>query len=153
MVDNSLVLNGKGNFVGDCSPLLCVSTDHSYTAEVELFIEGDATGGLVLFYNNGYYSGILADSKNVLANLRGWQFVTEHNVIERHVSLKIKNVNNVVDMYYCTDGEKWTKIENSIDVSGMHHNVLSGFMSLRIGLCSIGEGKVIFKNFKYQAVK
>ena len=44
-------------------------------------------------------------------------------------------------MYYSTDGDKWNKIENSLEVSGMHHNVLSGFLSLRIGLCSMGEGK------------
>jgi len=122
-------------------------------AEVELFIEGDATGGLMLFYNNSYYSGILADHENVLANLRGWQFITEKDVIDSHVFLRRKNRNSTVDMFYSMDGENWNKIENSLDVSGMHHNVLSGFLSLRIGLCSIGEGRVTFKNFIYQPIK
>jgi xylan 1,4-beta-xylosidase len=153
LTDNSLNLKGKGNSIGDCSPLLCIPSDHSYTAEVELFIEGNATGGLVLFYNNNYSSGILADKENVLANLRGWQFPTEKNVIQKHVYLKIKNINHTVDMFYSTDGVKWNKIENSLDVSGMHHNVLGGFMSLRIGLCSMGNGSVKFKNFKYSPIK
>jgi xylan 1,4-beta-xylosidase len=153
MADNGLVLNGKGNAVGECSPLLCVPSDHSYTAEVELFIEGKATGGLVLFYNNNYHSGILADSENILANLRGWQFATEKNVIKHHVFLRLENRNNTVDMFYSFDGVKWIKIQNSLDVSAMHHNVLSGFMSLRIGLCSIGDGTVKFKNFKYKPIK
>jgi len=108
---------------------------------------------LILFYNNNFNSGILADSKNILANLRGWQFVTEHNVIKNHVFLRLKNINNTVDMYYSTDAKNWTKIENSIEVSSMHHNVLSGFMSLKIGLCSIGEGSVTFTNFTYSPVK
>jgi beta-xylosidase len=56
-------------------------------------------------------------------------------------------------MYYSNDGEKWNKIENSVEVSSYHHNVLNGFLSLRLGLCSIGDGKVIFKNFKYQSIK
>lgn len=152
VADNSLVIKGKGNSVGNCSPLLCVPSHHSYTAEVELFIEGNAIGGLVLFYNNNFNSGILADSENVLANLRGWQFVTESKAFKNHVFLKLKNINNTVDMFYSTDGVKWNKISNSIEVSALHHNVLSGFMSLRIGLCSIGSGSVKFKNFRYQPI-
>jgi len=68
------------------------------------------------------------------------------------VFLRLKNINRIVDMYYSTDGIIWKKIENSVEVAGMHHNVLSGFLSLRIGLCSIGEGKVKFKNFNYKAI-
>ncbi len=150
--NNSLSINGKGDYVGSSSPLLCIPLDHSYTAEVELLIEGKATGGLVLFYNSGAFSGILANNGNILANLHGWQFETEKNVIEKHVFLRLKNVNNTVDMYYSIDGDKWNKIENSLEVSGMHHNVLSGFLSLRIGLTAMGEGKVTFKNFKYHPI-
>lgn len=150
---NSLTIKAKGNSVANCSPMLCNPSDHSYTADVEMNIEGNAIGGLVLFYNNEFNSGILADGKNILAKLRGWQFPTEKNVIQNHVFLRLKNINNTVDMYYSADGLKWNKIENSIEVSSMHHNVLSGFMSLRIGLCSIGDGSVKFKNFKYNAIK
>jgi len=153
VADNTLVIQARGRSVGSCSPLLCIPSDHSYTAEVELFIEGNATGGLVLFYNNGYNSGILADHEDILANLRGWQFATEKNVIKNHVFLRLKNINNTVDMFYSTDGTKWNKIENSLDVSAMHHNVLSGFLSLRIGLCSIGHGSVKFKNFIYEPIR
>ena len=153
LVDNSLVIKAKGNSVGNCSPLLCIPSDHSYTAEVELFIEGNATGGLILFYNNNYSSGILANNENVLANLRGWQFVTESKVIKNHVFLRLKNIKNTVDMFYSTDGIKWNKIENSVEVSSLNHNVLGGFLSLRIGLCSIGEGRVKFKNFRYNPIK
>jgi xylan 1,4-beta-xylosidase len=153
LLNNSLVINAKGNSVGDCSPLLCIPSHHSYVAEVELDIEGEAVGGIVLFYNSNAYSGILADKKNILANLRGWQFPTEKNVIRNHVFLRIKNINNTVDMYYSLNGEIWNKIENSVEVSAYHHNVLGGFLSLRIGLCSIGEGKVTFKNFVYEPIK
>ncbi len=148
--NNNITINGKGTSVADCSPMLCIPEDHAYTAQVELEIEEDAVGGIVLFYNERAFSGILADKNNVLANLRGWQFATEANVLKRHVYLRLKNINNTVDMYYSLDGEKWTKIENSFEASAYHHNVLSGFMSLRIGLCSMGNGKVVFKNFEYK---
>lgn len=151
--NQGLVIAGKGSSVADCSPMLCIPADHAYTAEVELELEGDAVGGLVLFYNEKAFSGILADATNVLANLRGWQFPAEPDVIERHVFLRLKNIHNTVDMYYSLDGNEWTKIENSFEASAYHHNVLSGFMSLRIGLCSIGEGNVIFKSFNYKSLK
>lgn len=151
--DNSLEIKAKGHSVGDCSPMLCVPSHHSYMAQVELSIEGEASGGLVLFYNNNTHSGILADSENVLADLRGWQFATEKKVLKNHVFLRLKNINNTVDMFYSLDGDKWIKIENSVEVSAYHHNVLSGFMSLRIGLCAVGTGKVKFKNFKYETIK
>jgi beta-xylosidase len=153
LADNSLVIKSKGHSVGDCSPLVCIPSNHSYIAQVELFIEGEATGGLVLFYNSNFYSGILADKENVLANLRGWQFPTEKRVIKNHVFLRLKNINNTVDMYYSIDGEKWNKIENSIEVSSYNHNVLSGFLGLRLGLCSIGDGNIKFKKFIYKSIK
>ena len=133
--------------------MLTIPSNHSYTAEVELFIEGKATGGLVLFYNRNASSGILANNENILANINGWQFETEKSVIKNHVFLRLKNINNTVDLYYSTDGIKWNKIENSLEISGKHHNVLGGFLSLKIGLCSMGDGKVTFKNFKYKSIK
>jgi beta-xylosidase len=153
MVDNSLVIKAKGMAVGNCAPLLCIPSDNSYVAQVELFIEGDVIGGLVLFYNNNAYSGILADEKNILANLRGWQFPTEKQVIKNHAFLRLQNMNNTVDMFYSLDGEKWIKIENSVEISSLNHNVLGGFLSVRLGLCSMGNGKVKFKNFKYMPLK
>ena len=153
LVNNSLVIKAKGQSVGDCSPMLCIPADHSYIAEVELVIEGNATGGMVLFYNNSFHSGILTDKSNIITDLRGWQFPTEKNVVKNHVYLRLKNINSTVDMYYSLDGINWIKTESSVEVSGLHHNVLSGFLSLRIGLCSMGNGTVKFRNFIYKSLK
>lgn len=147
-----LSIKGKGNSVGNSAPMVCVPSDHSYITEVELEIENDATAGLVLFYNNSYFSGILADKHDILTNLKGWQYPIEKNVHKKHVYLRLKNVNNTVDMFYSFDGKDWKKTENSFEVSSYNHNVLSGFLGLRIALCSIGEGSVTFRNFRYYAI-
>ncbi|MDR1645813.1 MAG: family 43 glycosylhydrolase [Tannerellaceae bacterium] len=146
---HSLTMKAKGRSVQDSPPLLCIPSHHSYTVDVEISTEGNTTAGLMLFYNPNFHSGILANSRNILANLRGWQFVTERNVINNHTFLRLKKTDNIVDMFYSPDGKEWIKIENSIEVSSMHHNVLSGFLSLRIGLCAIGDGSAKFKNFVY----
>ena len=148
--EDQLEIKAKGDSISNSSPLLCNPSHHSYTAEVEMTIEGNAIGGLVLFYSERASSGILTDHQNILANINGWQFVTEHNVVDRHVYLRMKNINSTVDLFYSLDGENWIKIENSLNISGFHHNVLGGFMGVRIGLCAIGEGAVKFRNFKYE---
>ena len=98
-------------------------------------------------------SSIKLDKSDVLSNLRGWQFPTETNVHKRHVFLKLKNYEDVVDMYYSLDGKNWTKTTNSFDISGYHHNVLGEFLAVRIALVSIGEGSVTFKDFNYQPIE
>jgi len=148
--DGSISIEGKGRTIADCSPMLCIPSDHNYSAQVEMTISGDAIGGLTLFYNRQASSGILADHENIITNIKGWQFPTERDVIDRHVFLRIENIENVVDMYYSLDGIDWIKTENSLEVSAFHHNVLGGFMSLRIGLCSIGDGEVTFSDFRYR---
>ncbi len=151
--NNSLTIAAKGNHVGECSPLLCIPQDHSYDAEVEFETEGDAKAALVLFYNDRTFSGIAADKDHVFSIIRDWTNPTEKKPGIRHAYLKLQNRNHLVNMFYSLDGKKWQKIENSLEVSGIHHNALGGFMSLRIGLCSIGTGRVIFRNFKYKAMK
>jgi len=152
LADKSLTIKARGHSIGESSPLLCIPPNHSYIAQIELTITGNATGGLVLFYNNAMSSGILADTDNILANLRGWQFPTEKSVLKGHVFLRLKKIENMVDMYYSLDGQQWVKIENSLEVSGFNHNVLSGFLSLRLGLCAVGNGSVKFRNFVYTPV-
>ena len=70
-------------------------------------------------------------------------------MIKNHVFLRLKNVENTVDLYYSTNGNTWIKIENSLEISGFNHNAFGGFLAVRIGLCSFGEGTVQFKNFRF----
>jgi len=74
-------------------------------------------------------------------------------VNNHHVFLKLKNIENTVDMFYRADGVKWNKTESSLEVSSLNHNVLGGFLSLRIDLCSIEDGSVSFRNFRYKAIQ
>ncbi|MEL4308330.1 family 43 glycosylhydrolase [Joostella sp. CR20] len=150
--NNTLTIKGKGNNIANSAPVLLVPSDHSYTAEIELETTGTAIGGFTLFYNDRAFSGVLADKKDVYTNLRGWQFVTEKDVLKNKVHLKLENKENVVNMYYSTDGKNWNKVESSLEVSAYHHNVLGGFLSLRIGLVAMGDGEVKFKNFTYKPI-
>jgi xylan 1,4-beta-xylosidase len=146
---NGIKIKGKGTGIGNSSPLLCTPSDHSYTAEVEVEIEGNASAGLVLFYDTKLFTGIAFDKENIMAILRVWQFPTVKGVNKTHLFLRLEKKEQVVNMFYSIDGKDWLKIENSAEVSSFNHNVLSGFMSLKLGLSAVGEGAVTFKNFVY----
>jgi xylan 1,4-beta-xylosidase len=146
---NGIKIKGKGNGIGNSSPLLCTPSDHSYTAEVEVEIEGNASAGLVLFYDTKLFTGIAFDKENIMAILRVWQFPTVKGVNKTHLFLRLEKKEQVVNMFYSIDGKDWLKIENSAEVSSFNHNVLSGFMSLKLGLSAVGDGSVTFKNFVY----
>ena len=149
--NKTLTIKAKGKTVGESAPLLCIPSHHSYTATVEMEMQGNAVGGLTLFYNKEYAVGLYADTANLINNLHGWQFVSQRNAFpNRKVFLRMKKTGNIVDMFYSSNGLLWTKAETSFEVSGMHHNVLGGFLALRLGLCAIGDGAVKFRNFKYQ---
>ncbi|MFV5697229.1 family 43 glycosylhydrolase [Flavobacterium sp. ZT3R17] len=152
LTKDGIQIKGKGKSIGESSPLLCTPSDHSYVAQVEVKIEGDAAAGLILFYDSKLYTGIAADKENVLAILRSWQFPTQKGINKTQLFLRLEKKEQLVNMFYSINGKEWMKIENSAEVSSFNHNVLSGFMSLRLGLSAVGDGQVIFKNFIYKPI-
>jgi beta-galactosidase len=66
------------------------------------------------------------------------------SVIYRHVWLIQKRAVHIAHTGVFFTTEK---------VSSIHHNVRNGFLSLRIGLCSVGNATVTFKDFNYQLIK
>ncbi len=53
--DGALVLTGKGDSPSNCSPITCITGDQAYRCEVEIEVEGAATGGVLFFYNKRMY--------------------------------------------------------------------------------------------------
>lgn len=147
-----IIINAKGANVSDCSPLLVQAADHSYNVQVEVQTEGDAMGALVLFYNEDAFAGIGAKNKDIQWIRRTYQASIEKDKIDHHTFLRLENKESQVNFYYSSDGMKWIKIANSFETSAFNQNAFGGFLSLRIGLCSVGKDKVTFKNFKYEAL-
>jgi xylan 1,4-beta-xylosidase len=38
-----------------------------------------------------------------------------------------------------------------MEVSGMHHNVLGGFLSLKLAVYAAGKGSILLRRFSYRA--
>ena len=66
------------------------------------------------------------------------------------VRLRVTNQANIVTFYYRGNGEAWVKHPWQMEVSGYHHNVLGGFLSLKFGVYCIGTGATKLHDFVYR---
>jgi len=151
--DGSLVLTGKGLSLSDCSPLTCIVGDRSYEALVELEITGEAQGGLALLYDHRGHVGVgFGNGQMYTYNYGQEHSWMRHPVLSPIVHVKVTSRANVVTFYYSVDGQRWTQHPWQMEVSGLHHNVFGGFLSLRLALFAAGRGEVRARNFVYRGL-
>ena len=151
--DKCLVIAGKGSSPADCSPLTCIAGDRSYEASVTLEMTGEAEGGLALFYDGRGFVGLGFGSGQMQIYEYGLeQRWLRQAVSARTVQVKVTNKENIVTFHYCLDGQNWIQHPLQMEVSGYHHNVFGGFLSLRPAIFSAGNGEVRARNFVYRSL-
>jgi len=149
-----LVLAAAGATPADSSPLTCLVGDRSYEAEVSLDLIDGSEGGLLLFYDHKAFVGLGFAPDT----LKAFQYAAEHPWMRvpmrtASVRIRLRNEHHVVGFHYSHDeGRSWTRYDTRMEVSGLHHNVFGGFLSLRLGLYSAGRGRVRFRDFRYRAL-
>jgi len=148
--DGRLTLQGTGNDVGNSNPLAIVPMHHSYELTVEVEVTDAAEGGLILFYNEDFFSGIGFSEGQFYRLRRGEKRNIKQSPDRTKTHLKVINDHHEVTMFTSNDGEKWEKMPFAIETSGYHHNMLGGFLALRAALYATGSGEVKFDNFRYE---
>ncbi|MDR3060759.1 MAG: family 43 glycosylhydrolase, partial [Dysgonamonadaceae bacterium] len=148
--NNSLLLEAKGTTPADARKLLTTVTDKSYTAEVEVSTVDGNKAGILLFYNEKAFAGILSDKKQVTIYRDAENQVSIPNQWGNNFFLKILNQGNHCTFFISKAGKDWTVLAENVDVSQMHHNNYKGFYALRIALASAGKDKAQFRQFRYR---
>ncbi len=153
--NQSLNLQAQGTSPADSAPLVCSVGDRRYEAEITMDIDGSAEGGLLLFYNHKAYVGVSFNGEV----MKTWQYAEEQawsrtQVRASAIRVRVTNDENVITWHYSTDGGKtWVRHPTRMEVGGLNHNTFGGFLSLKIGLCSTGDGAVRWCNFIYRALQ
>nr|WP_239538555.1 family 43 glycosylhydrolase [Dyella mobilis] len=148
-----LHLAAKGRSPADSSPLTCLVGDRSYVAEVTIELVGQAEGGLLLYYNPVAFVGVGFSS----SEMKTFEYAQEQSWMRTpmktsSVRIRLTNDNNVITYHYShDDGKTWVLHGLRMEVSGIHHNVFGGFVSLKIGIYSANEGSIVVKDFTYRA--
>lgn len=69
------------------------------------------------------------------------------------VRVRLTNDADVVTFHHSFDGGgTWTLHGTRMEVSGIHHNVFGGFLSLKVGVYAAGRGAVRLRDFRYRAL-
>lgn len=151
--DGALVLKASGTSPKDASPLEFVTGDHAYEMQVEVDRDEDAIGGLLLFYSEKLFAGFGFSAEHMIEYWKGDVSTFDRPpAIGRHYFLRLRNDHHYVTVWYSADGRNWTQHWMHFEVSGYHHNVAGGFLSLRPALLAAGKGEVRFRNFRYRAL-
>ena len=150
---NNLVLKARGKAPSDSSPLLLVAGDQAYRFEADVEIDPGGTAGLILFYDERLYCGLGFDETRFVTHQYGIERGRPANPHGRKMRIRVTNDRHIVT--YDTSGDgglTWRRFDRGMEVSGYHHNVRGGFLMLRPGLYSAGQGEARFSNFTFRAL-
>ena len=148
--NGTLWMKAKGRTPADGRLLLTTAEDKNYETQVEINIGNGNTGGLVLFYNENAYAGVVSDGKKFIVYQNASKQLELPNELGKRFIAKIHNQGNNLRIMVSKDSKEWITLAENVDVSQMHHNNYHGFYALRIGLLSAGKGRAGYKQIRYK---
>lgn len=148
--DGVLHVAARGSAPSDSSPLLMTAGDPDYEFQCEIEIDPGARAGLLLFYDHRLYCGVSFDAAEFIGHKYGIEHTRYPNPYGRRLFMRVRNMRHIVRVHLSTDGKTWKRFERTFEVSGYHHNVRGGFLSLKPGLFVAGQGEARFRDFRYR---
>jgi len=149
-----LHFKGSGAAPSSGSPLLLNTGDTAYSFECDIELDSGTTAGLVLFYDDKLYCGLGFEAERFVTHQYGVERSRPANPHGARMGMRITNRRHIVSIHTSGDGGKsWHRFDRGMEVSGYHHNVRGGFLSLRPGLYAAGTGEARFRNFQYKALE
>ena len=151
--DGALSLRGQGSGPADSSPLTFIAPDRAYQIDIDIEVAGNASGGLLLFYSRKLFCGLTFDAANMHVFVGGIEAVwaPAGAAAGHRLLLRVDYQDQVANFHVSSDGKTWRLIR-SLEVSGYHHNMGDGFLSLRPALFASGDGAVTYRSLQYRAI-
>lgn len=149
----SLLLKASGKAPSDSAPLLLTAGDQAYQFECDIEIAPGGVAGLLLFYDEKLYCGLGFDAERFVTHQYGIERGRPANPHGRRLRMRVTNNRHIVSFHISgDDGKSWRRFDRGMEVSGYHHNVRGGFLYLRPGLYSAGDGTARFRDFRFTAL-
>lgn len=149
----ALVLEAEGKGPADGTVLTQQVGDRAYEITVEVELDGAATGGLLLFFDDRLFLGMGIDGQR-MTSYRGGKasYWPEPAPPARRMWLRIACEDQIATFHYSLDGKAWTRHGVRSEVSGYNANTVDNLLSLRPALFAAGDGAVRFRGFRYRAL-
>ena len=149
--NGALRLAARGKELQNSPVLTTPVGGHSYTVEVDVELEQGCTGSLLLFYNPEFASGISLTPGGISVRVGNGLVFQSHATTARRATLRVVNDQQELDFYFRLPDQPWQRTRESAEISGMHHNILGGFLDVRPALAAWGSNNAIFRGFRYWA--
>lgn len=150
---DGLLLAGAGCSPADSPPMVFNAGDRAYEITVELQLDAGAVGGLLLYYSERMYVGLGFTPNGMQTYQYGQEQTWLHAPLDaRRVFVRLRNDCQVLTWWHSTDGCEWTQHPLQMEVSGMHHNVFGGFLSLRPAVFSAGTAPLRVRRLDYRGL-
>lgn len=148
--DRTLWMKGKGKSPSDGRLLLTTATDKCYEIQVEINVQKAEEAGLLLYYNEEGYAGVVAEGKKFVVYSNKDKKVEMPNPFGKRFMVRILNRGNQLTICAGKDGKTWQTLAEGMDVSLLNHNNYGGFYALRPALYAGGKGTAGFSGFHYR---
>jgi len=127
--------------------------DRNFEATVRLEPDPEVETGLIVHYDEKNFAGLGVKNGFVFTLARGE--LAGGPMIEAPQAryFKVRVFEYDLTMLYSDDGREWKTCPGSLEVSGYHHNMLGGFLSLKIGIYGRGQGSLRIDNFTYSPIR
>ena len=106
-------------------------TCYTYSAHVDIRQMTEGEAGILLSYSSRSFTGVTITADTLRLWHEGRPVVAEPNTLGGSLCVKIVNDCHRVQVSVGTDLDTLVPLGDVLDVSGMHHNNLGSFMSLR----------------------
>jgi beta-xylosidase len=145
----ALTLQARGSSLADSSALTTAVGGHSYTIEIDIEVSSGCEAGLMLFYDPMHTAGILITPAGIEIKIPNGSVKNRTEKGATRATFRVVNDRQEVDFYYRLPGQPWRRTESSAEISGLHHNVLGGFLDVRPAVYACGQGQSTFRAFRY----
>jgi len=153
--DGLLRLQAAGSGPADSPPLGFIQGDPAFEIEFELDFDDGVQAGLLMFYSPRLYAGVGVNARTMRLHRYGQDLrkVSKPAGIARALQLRLRCVRHVLSLFSRADASQpWSKFPVQMEVSGYHHNVAGGFMSLRPAIYAAGAGEARVRRLRYRAL-
>lgn len=109
-------------------------TCYTFSAHVDISHATEGAAGILLSYNSRSFTGMTVTADSLYLWHEGRSMGSEPNTLGKSLYMKIVNDCHRVTLFAGSDDDSMQPKGDVLDVSGMHHNKLGSFMSLRPAL-------------------
>ncbi len=106
----TLWMDAKGSTPSDARLLLTTAEDKNYETQVEVNVGKGNTAGLLLYYSEKAYFGVVSDGKDFTIYRNAEKSFTLPNKLGKRFFAKIQNQGNSVRLAVSKDGKEWTTL-------------------------------------------